>query len=113
MATAATPLNDSPINARISKIAFQLCIKAQINVQAAASIRATTITDLRPTASDTGPVNSKPTAINPVDKESVRLLVAGDTPKSCESTGKIGCTQYNSANVASPAENSARVTRIN
>ncbi|SVK52769.1 Uncharacterised protein [Acinetobacter baumannii] len=93
MPTAATPLSDRPISARISKMPCQLVIKAQISVQTAASNSATTITDLRPMASDSGPVNIRPIASRPVETESDRLLSAGETPKSCDSTGRIGCTQ--------------------
>src|SRR5688572_23103950 len=113
MATAATPLSDRPISARMMRMPSQLCIKEQTSVQPAARNNATTITDLRPTASETGPVNSRPIAIKPVDNDNDRLLVAGETPKSCDNTGRIGWTQYSRANVARPAENSARVTRIN
>jgi hypothetical protein len=44
-------------------------------------------------ASDSGPVNSRPTASIAVEMESEILLLAGDTPNSFDSTGRIGCTQ--------------------
>ncbi|MNC45331.1 hypothetical protein D3C75_942860 [compost metagenome] len=113
MPTAATPLSERPISARISRMPCQLVIKAQIRVQIAASSSATTITDLRPMASDSGPVNIRPIANSPVETDSDRLLSAGEMPKSCDRTGRIGCTQYSKAKVARPAENNAKVTRIN
>jgi len=93
MPTAATPLSDSPISARISRMPCQLVIIVESSVHTEASIRAVTITGLRPMASDSGPVNSRPTASMPVEIESEILLLAGDTPNSWESTGKIGWTQ--------------------
>ncbi|MNI82687.1 hypothetical protein D3C73_1394250 [compost metagenome] len=71
-----------------------------------------TITGLRPMASESGPVNRRPIASMAVEIDSEILLLAGDTPNSWDSTGRIGCTQYSRANVASPAENRASVTRI-
>ncbi len=93
MPTAATPLSDSPISARISRMPCQLCIMVASRVQMEASSRAVTITFLRPIASDSGPVNSSPTASIPVATESEILLAAGVTPNSCDSTGRMGCTQ--------------------
>ncbi|MNP87223.1 hypothetical protein D3C76_1879710 [compost metagenome] len=49
--------------------------------------------DLRPMASETGPVNSRPTAMVAVDTDSARLLCAALKAKTRDSTGIIGCTQ--------------------
>ncbi len=51
---------------------------------------AVTMTCLRPMASESGPVNSRPIASIPVEMESEILLLAGDTPNSCDKTGRIG-----------------------
>ena len=93
MPTAATPLNESPIKARIIKMPCQLVIIVESNVQMEANSSAVTITGLRPMASDSGPVNSKPIANIAVEMDSEILLFAGVKPNSCESTGRIGCTQ--------------------
>ena len=93
MPTAATPLNDRPIKARIIKIPCQLVIIVESNVQMEANSSAVTITGLRPMASESGPVNSKPMASMIVEIDSEILLLAGVKPNSCESTGRIGCTQ--------------------
>ncbi|MNP12836.1 hypothetical protein D3C76_1050880 [compost metagenome] len=93
MPTAATPLRERPISARMMSIPCQLVIIVDNRVQTEASSRAVTITGLRPMASDSGPVKSKPTASIPVEMESEILLLAGVTPNSCDSTGRIGCTQ--------------------
>ncbi|MNF02159.1 hypothetical protein D3C80_2012680 [compost metagenome] len=82
MPTAATPLNDSPISARITRIPCQLVIIVDSKVHTEASSNAVTITGLRPIASESGPVNSKPTASMPVEIDSEILLLAGDTPNS-------------------------------
>ena len=93
MPTAATPLSDRPMRARIIRMPCQLVIIVDNSEQQAASSRAVTITGLRPIASDSGPVNSRPTANIAVEIESEILLLAGDTPNSFDSTGRIGCTQ--------------------
>ena len=74
----------------MTKMPCQLVIIEQINVHIAAINNAVTITCLRPIASDNGPVNINPTASNPVETESDRLLLAGEIPKSCDNTGRIG-----------------------
>ena len=71
----------------------QLVIMVDSSEQQAASSRAVTITGLRPMASDSGPVNNRPTASIAVEMESEILLLAGETPNSFDSTGRIGCTQ--------------------
>ncbi|CSG20736.1 Uncharacterised protein [Shigella sonnei] len=71
----------------------QLVIIVESNVQMEANSSAVTITGLRPMASDRGPVNSKPIANIAVEMDSEILLFAGVKPNSCESTGRIGCTQ--------------------
>ncbi|CAH2817777.1 hypothetical protein SEA27A368_06430 [Salmonella enterica] len=63
------------------------------NVQQEANNNAVTITGLRPIASESGPVKSKPIASMAVEIESETLLLAGETPNSWESTGSIGWTQ--------------------
>ena len=75
------------------KIPCQLVIIVESSVQQEASSSAVTITGLRPIASESGPVNSNPIASIAVEMESEILLLAGDTPNSCESTGSMGCTQ--------------------
>ncbi|MNL86538.1 hypothetical protein D3C87_2152770 [compost metagenome] len=77
----------------MTRIPCQLVIIVDSNVQTEANSRAVTITCLRPMASESGPVNSSPTASIPVETESEILLLAGVTPNSWESTGRIGCTQ--------------------
>lgn len=81
MATAATPLSASPARARIA---------AYISVKSAASSSETDMTDLRPMASDSGPVISKPSTIITVVTERERLLCAGLRWKLLEKTGRIG-----------------------
>ena len=93
MPTAATPLSDRPIRARIIRIPCQLDIIVDSSEQQEASTSAVTITCLRPMASDSGPVNSRPTASIAVEIDSEILLLAGETPNSLESTGRIGWTQ--------------------
>ena len=68
----------------------QLVIMVESSVQTEASISAVTITCLRPMASDSGPVKSRPIASIPVEIERDTLLLAGETPNSWESTGRIG-----------------------
>ena len=93
MATAATPLRESPINMRSSKMPCQLCIRVEIRVQSEASSSAVTITFLRPKASESGPLTRSPNASMAVAQESDRLLVAGEMTNSWERIGRIGCTQ--------------------
>ncbi|CAM7886894.1 hypothetical protein ENINMM101M2_12445 [Enterobacter intestinihominis] len=68
----------------------QLVIMVDSKVHTEASINAVTMTCLRPMASESGPVNSRPIASIPVEMESEILLLAGDTPNSCDRTGRIG-----------------------
>ena len=82
MPTAATPLSERPISARIIKIPCQLVIMVESSEQHDASTKAVTITCLRPIASDSGPVNSNPTASMAVEIDSEILLCAGETPNS-------------------------------
>ena len=93
MATAATPLSDSPSSMRMARMPCQLCIWAASRVQAEASSRAVTITFLRPMASESGPLTSSPTASMAVEQESASELLAGEMPKSCDSTGSMGCSE--------------------
>ncbi|MNC44350.1 hypothetical protein D3C75_932530 [compost metagenome] len=93
MPTAATPLSDNPISARIIKMPCQLVIMVESSVQIEASKSAVTITGLRPIASESGPVNSRPMANVAVETDNEILLLAGDTPNSCDRTGKMGWTQ--------------------
>ncbi|MNY21395.1 hypothetical protein D3C86_1549390 [compost metagenome] len=62
-------------------------------VHSAAAHSAATITGLRPMASDSGPVTSRPTARVMVDTDSTRLLCAALRAKAADNTGSIGCTQ--------------------
>ena len=71
----------------------QLGIAAAIRVQTAAANSATDITDLRPTASEIGPVISRPIASMPVATDSDRLLVAASMPKASDRIGSSGWTQ--------------------
>ena len=82
MPTAATPLRDSPIRARITNMPCQLVIMVESSVQHEASNSAVTITGLRPMASDSGPVKSSPIASMAVETDSEILLLAGETPNS-------------------------------
>jgi hypothetical protein len=66
------------------------------------------ITGLRPHASETDPASKIATATEAVTDEIAKLLVAALTRNSCANKGKSGCTQYISAKVANPAENSAK-----
>ncbi|MOA47171.1 hypothetical protein D3C78_1697820 [compost metagenome] len=93
MATATRPLSDRPSSARVSSRACQLGISGASRVHSAAAHRAATITGLRPTASDSGPVSSRPMARVAVATDSTRLLCAALTAKVVDSTGSIGCTQ--------------------
>ncbi len=82
-------------------------------VARAAQNNAATITGLRPSRSDIGPVISKPNASIAVDTDRIRLLCAALMANSWDSAGIIGCTQYNKANVAKPPQNSASTVRMN
>ncbi|MCY1234376.1 hypothetical protein D9M68_432000 [compost metagenome] len=113
MATAASPLRASPTRARISSTPSQVGMAALARVNSAAAISDTTITGLRPRASDSGPVTSRPRASMAVETDSARLLWAAEMEKSLDSTGIIGWMQYNRAKVAKPPENSAREVRMN
>ncbi len=53
----------------------------------------TSITGLRPIASDSGPVATSPAASKAVDTESTRLARAASISNSRDSTGSSGCTQ--------------------
>jgi hypothetical protein len=79
----------------------------------AAAKSETTITGFRPHASESEPAIKTDAARKPVVRESERLLSAALTPNSRENTGSNGCTQYRSAKVEKPAENSARFVRRN
>ncbi len=81
--------NDRPISARIIRIPCQLVIMVDNNVQQEANNKAVTITGLRPIASESGPVKSKPIASMAVEIESETLLLAGRR-QTQESTGSIG-----------------------
>lgn len=113
MATAASPLNDRPTSARIASTACQLGSMALARVHRAAANSAATITGLRPTRSEIGPVISKPKASMPVATERIRLLCAALMEYSSDSNGIIGCTQYSRAKVAKPPQNSASTVRMN
>ncbi|VDR27063.1 Uncharacterised protein [Raoultella terrigena] len=93
MPTAATPLSDRPISARMIRIPCQVVMTVDSRAQQEASTSAVTITFLRPMASEMGPVNSSPTASMAVEIDSEILLLAGEIPNSLDSTGRIGCTQ--------------------
>ncbi|MCY1466675.1 hypothetical protein D9M71_850520 [compost metagenome] len=71
----------------------QVGISALPMVNSAARNSEATMMDLRPMASETGPVNSRPTAMVMVDTDSTRLLCAAVRAKARDSTGIIGCTQ--------------------
>ncbi|MNU00972.1 hypothetical protein D3C72_2442300 [compost metagenome] len=62
-------------------------------VHSAAANRAATITGLRPTRSEMGPVTSRPMASMPVATDRIRLLCAALIENSWENNGIIGCTQ--------------------
>ncbi|MND55366.1 hypothetical protein D3C80_464510 [compost metagenome] len=86
---------------------------ALARVNRAAAISDTTITGLRPMASDSGPVTSRPRASMAVDTDSARLLWAAVMENALDSTGIIGWMQYSRAKVAKPPENSASEVRMN
>src|SRR3990167_8774061 len=113
MATAARPLKDRPTSARINRMPSQLGIRPLAMVASAAQNNAVTITGLRPSLSDIGPVISRPQASIAVATDRIRLLCAALMENSWDSAGIIGCTQYNSAKVANPPENSASTVRMN
>ena len=113
MATAASPLSDRPTRARMASTPCQLGINALAMVHSAAQNRANTITGLRPTRSEIGPVTSSPNASRPVDTDSTRLLWAALMENSWDSSGIIGCTQYSRAKVAKPPQNNASTVRMN
>src|SRR5471032_3693404 len=100
MATAARPLNDKPISARMINTPSQLGIIALAMVHRAAANNAVTITGLRPTRSEIGPVISRPMASMPVATDRIRLLWAALIEYSWDRSGIIGCTQYSRAKVA-------------
>ena len=66
---------------------------------------------VRPSTSETGPVTRsaapRPTVADDTDK----VLCAAEREKARASTGNSACVLYNSANVATPAANSATVIR--
>ena len=113
MATAARPLRDRPTSARVNRMPSQVGISALIMVNSAAQNSAVTITGLRPSRSEMGPVISKPIASMPVATERIRLLCAALIENSWDRTGIIGCTQYSRAKVAKPPENNASTVRMN
>lgn len=113
MATAARPLSDSPTSARVTSTPSQLGINALAMVNSDAQNKAMTITDLRPSRSETGPVISRPMASMAVATERIRLLWAAVMENSCDSIGIIGCTQYSRVNVEKPPANRASAVRLN
>ncbi|EGH06223.1 hypothetical protein Pgy4_00820 [Pseudomonas savastanoi pv. glycinea str. race 4] len=90
----------------------QLGISALAMVNSDAQNSAMTITDLRPSRSDIGPVISRPMASIAVATDRIRLLWAAERENSPDSVGIIGWTQYSRVNVENPPANSASAVRL-
>jgi hypothetical protein len=57
--------------------------------------------------------NTSEIASVPVATDSDRLLCAGVSPNSSDSSGISGCTQYSKAKQEKPPKNNARLLRLN
>ncbi len=93
MATAVSPLSDSPTSTRMASTISQLCMAALARVKSPAQSSETTITRLRPSASESEPVSSRPQARARVETDRTMLLCVALMAKARASTGIIGCTQ--------------------
>ncbi|MOA10239.1 hypothetical protein D3C78_1301210 [compost metagenome] len=93
MPTAARPLRARPSSARMTSTPCQVGISALPMVNRAARNSEATMIDLRPMASEIGPVTSRPMAMVMVEIDSTRLLWAAVRANARDSTGIIGCTQ--------------------
>jgi hypothetical protein len=69
------------------------------------------ISRVRPTTSESGPMNSSDTARAAVGSDITSVLWVGETPNASTNSGSSAWTSYNSTNVAMPAANSATRTR--
>ena len=100
-----------PSSARNTSNRYQSCTHAVASPSPHANSSAACITGLRPQLSLSAPDTSRPPAKPSVLNDNAKLLLADDTAKASASCGNSGCTQYNRAKVANPAQNSADTAR--
>src|SRR4051794_24436775 len=86
---------------------------AEASVGTATSALASTSVFLRPQRSDSGPHTHAPAARTRITIETVRPAAAALTSKSRDSSGRIACVEYMTANIpAAPRRNPASAARV-
>lgn len=111
MATAGIPANATPSAARPINNTANVGLAGSSSPMTVVAIADTSITGVRPNRSDRALAGMIDSASIPVVTETVRAAAAGLTPRSADSAGSTACVPYRAANVASPAANSAPVSR--
>ncbi|MNI44267.1 hypothetical protein D3C73_986370 [compost metagenome] len=110
---AGSPASAMPCNTLSSRSTGKYGLNAEKTAIIEAATSEAVIMALRPTASETEPINSIVSAIEMVVTDRVKLAFVGVMPKSPVISGISGCRVYSSAKVTKPAANKARLTLRN
>ena len=111
MATAGSPASATPCTSRSASSASQPGATAQASPITAAASNEVWMSRVRPSTSETGPVNSRATPSPAVVSDSDRVASAAETENARASSGSSAWVLYSRANVATPAANSAIAIR--
>jgi hypothetical protein len=105
------PASATPCTARSSSSSGQLVLAATTRPNNPVKSRDTARTRPRPYRSDNRETGRIASASASVDTDRERLACAGERSNARPSVGSSGCTTYSAANVATPAQKSAKSDR--
>jgi hypothetical protein len=102
-----------PCTARQASSTSKLGASAEASVGGARSALASTSVRLRPQRSDSGPHTHAPIASTTMTIDTVSPASAALTSKSRDSSGRIACVEYMTANIpAAPSRKPASAARV-
>ena len=107
MAAAGSPARAMPWTSRRPSSTSQLGAAAQARATRPEAVSERRMSRVRPSTSDTGPVTSSAAPSPAVVSDSDSVLCPADSENARASTGSRAWVLYSSANVATPAANSA------
>ena len=111
MATAGSPASAIPCSSRSASSVSQFGAAAQASPMTAEASSEVWMSRVRPRTSEIGPMNSSVTPSPAVVSETDKVLIASEIANERASSGSRAWVLYSSANVATPAANSATAIR--
>lgn len=107
MAVAGSPASAMPCSSRMPSSTVQVGASAHATPVTPEAMSERWMSRVRPSSSETAPATSRETPRPAVVKDSDSVLCAAETEKVRASSGSSAWVLYSSANVATPAANSA------